>query len=263
MTARNICFGVFAVLCTILPLHEAVAEDKNWRISTSANYETGEYGTSTRTDTFYMPVTVKRYLNEGDLSVIIPYIIQTGGSEVITIDGTVFQVTTAPGPDVTNSGLGDLVLRGSYYLFSESREVPFDLNLTAKIKVPTADESKGFGTGEFDTGVGLEFAKTLSSGFTGYLDIYYTAIGDPPGVDFEDRVFFDVGFSRMLSPGWALSAFYEESTQLLKSKTNLRDFLVCFEFKADSRTKIFFSATLGLTETSPDYGLSAGASFLF
>lgn len=263
MTAKRICFGVFAVLCAILPRQEARAEDKDWRISASANFETGKYGTSSRTDTLYMPVTVKRYfLNEGDLSVTIPYISQTSGSEVVTIDGTVFQIKRTPGPSVTSSGLGDLVLKGSYYLFSESRKVPFDLNLTGKIKVPTADDSKGLGTGEFDTGLGLEFAKTLPSGFTGYLDIYYTAIGDPQGFDLEDRVSFDAGFSRRLAPGWIMSAFYEESTPLLKSNSHLRDFLVSFEFKADSRTRLFFGATVGLTETSPDYGLSAGASFL-
>ena len=263
MTAKNVFFGAFAVLCAILPGQEAGAGDKDWRISTSVNFETGKYGTSSRTDTLYMPVTVKKYfLNEGDISVTIPYISQTSGSEVVTIDGTIFQIKRAPGPEVTNSGVGDLVLKGSYYLFSENKKIPFDLNLTAKIKVPTADDTKGLGTGEFDTGAGLEFAKSLRSGFTGYLDIYYTAIGDPPGFDLEDRVSFDAGFSRLLAPGWTMSAFYEESTPLLKSNSNLRDFLVSFEFKADSRTRVFFGATVGLTDTSPDYGLSAGASFL-
>ena len=262
MTAKNICLGVFVFLC-VLTSPEAGAGAYDWRVSASANFETGKYGTDSRTDTLYMPVTVKRYfLNDGDLSVTIPYISQTSSSEVTTIDGTVFQIKRAPGPPVTNSGIGDLVLRGSYYLLSESRKVPFDLNLTAKIKVPTADDSRGLGTGEFDTGVGLEFAKTLPSGFTGYLDIYYTAIGDPPGFDLEDRVSFDAGFSRRLAPKWTMSAFYEESTPLLKSNANLRNFLVSFEFKADSRTRVFFGATVGLTDTSPDYGLSAGASFL-
>src|SRR3990170_55010 len=102
MTAKKICFGVFAVLCAILPPQEARAQDKDCRISASANFETGKYGTSSRTDTLYMPVTVKRYfLNEGDLSVTIPYISQTSGSEVVTIDGTVFQIKRTPGPGVS------------------------------------------------------------------------------------------------------------------------------------------------------------------
>jgi hypothetical protein len=266
MTTKKILLCVFTVLCALGP-SEGRAEEKpearDWKVSVSVNYETGKYGTTSNTDTFYMPVTIKKYFPDmGDISLTIPYISQTGSSDVTNIDGTVFQTKLTPGAPVTNSGVGDLILRGSYYLFSESRNVPFDLNLTAKIKVPTADDSRGLGTGEFDTGFGLEFAKTLPSGFTGYLDIYYTAIGDPPGLDLEDRVSFDAGFSLKIAPQWTMSAFYEESTPLLKSNSHLRDLLLSFEFKANSRSRLFFGTTLGLTDTSPEYGLSLGASFL-
>lgn len=260
MTVKRACLGIFALLCASLLSEDAFAGAKEWKISASANYETGDYGTDSRSETWYMPVTIKRYFLVGEISMTIPYV-QTSGAGVTTIDGNVFQISTG-GPQVTNSGFGDIVLRGSYYLLSEGKSVPFDLNLTGKLKVPTADDSKGLGTGEFDTGVGLEFAKTLPDGFTGYLDIYYTAIGDPPGVELEDRVSFDIGFSRALAPRWTVSAFYEESTPLLKSNPHLRDFLVSFDFKANSRTRAFFGATLGLSDASPDYGLSAGASFL-
>lgn len=262
MVAEKVWLGFFGVLCMVLASSEGRAETRDWRVSASANYETGEYGTSTRTETLYMPVTLKRYFLEGDASVTIPYISQTSSSEVVTIDGSVFQIKRSPGPAVTNSGLGDVVLKGSYYLLAEGKKWPFDLNLSAKIKMPTASDSKGLGTGEFDTGLGLEFAKALPSGFTGYFDIYYTAIGDPPGLDLEDRVSFDAGFSRTLDARWTLSAFYEESTPLVRDNANLRDFLVSFEYKTDERTKIFFGSTLGLTNTSPDYGFTVGASFL-
>jgi hypothetical protein len=260
MAAGKACFGIFALLCAALLSEDALAGSREWKISASANYETGKYGTDSRSETWYLPVTLKRYFLEGDVSLTIPYV-QTSGSGVTTIDGNVFQISGG-GPPVTNSGIGDIVLRGSYYLLSEGKGVPFDLSLTGKLKVPTADDSKGLGTGEFDIGAGLEFAKTLPDGFTGYLDIYYTAIGDPPGFELEDRVSFDIGFSRALGPMWTVSAFYEESTPLLKSNPHLRDFLVSFDFKANSRTRVFFGATLGLTNASPDYGLSAGASFL-
>lgn len=258
--ARRTACAIIALFFASVPSSGAFAADRDWRVSTSLNYETGDYGTGVSSETWYVPVTVKRYFPSGDLSVTVPYV-QTSGSGVTTIDGSVFPIGGAGAPE-TNSGLGDIILRGSYYLFSESKEVPFDLNLTGKIKLPTADESRGLGTGEFDTGVGLEFAKSLTGGFTGYLDIYYTAIGDPPGLELEDRVSFDLGVSAPLASRWNVSAFYEESTPLVKSNPHLRDILVNFEFKTDSRTKLFFGAVLGLNEASPDYGLSAGVSHL-
>lgn len=262
MTFDKILFSVSAV-CIVLATSIGIAEAKEWKISASANYETGKYGTDTTTDTLYLPVTLKRYfLDRGDISLTVPYISQTSSPEVINIGGTPSRIRQAPGPAVTSSGLGDIILRGSYYLLTEDKETPFDLNFAGKIKIPTADDSRGLGTGEFDAGFGLEFAKSISSGFMGYFDIYYTAIGDPPGLDLDDRIVFDAGISRKLDPFWTLSAFYEESTPLIKSDPNLRDVLVSFEYKASERARVFFGATLGLTDTSPDYGLSAGASIL-
>lgn len=240
----------------------AGAAEKDWKVSASVNYETGTYGTTSTTETFYMPVTLKRYFPEGDLSLTIPYVSQTNGAGLVTIDGSVFQIDGAGGPAQSASGLGDIIFKGSYYLLTEGKRTPFDLNLIAKVKVPAADEAKGLGTGEFDTGLGLEFARSMPSGFTGYFDVYYTAIGDPPGTDLEDRLAFDIGFSRKLAPQWTVSAFYEDSTPLVKPNSHLRDILVSFEFKADDRTRLFFGGTLGLTETSPDYGLSVGASLI-
>lgn len=256
--------GIFIFFAVVAPLVEAEAAGSDWKVSASASFETGTYGTDSRTDTFYMPVTIKRYFPEGDLSATVPYISQTNGAGVVAVDGSIFPVkgNGSQGPSSTSSGAGDLVLKGSYYLLTEGKKTPFDLNLTGKIKVPTADESEGLGTGEFDTGMGLEFTKSLPSGFTGYFDVYYTAIGDPPGLDLEDRLAFDAGFSKKIAPQWTMSAFYEESTPLLKPNSNLRDLLVNFEFKADDRTRLFFGGTFGLTESSQDYGLSVGASIL-
>jgi len=255
--------GIFVFLSVVTAASASGADLKDWKVSASANFETGNYGSSTRTETWYLPVTVKKNVsNDAFFSVTVPYVSQTGDTSVSTVDGSPFKIKQSTGAVTANSGLGDLVLRGGYGFLTGNKKVPFDLTLTGKIKVPTADESKGLGTGEFDAGAGLEFAKSLPSGFTGYLDLYYTAVGDPSGLDLDDRVFFDIGFSRSLDRMWTVSAFYEESNTLVKNATNIRDLMVNFEYKADERTRVFFGGTMGLTETSPDYGVTAGASFL-
>lgn len=262
MKRERVLIGVVAFLCVASAASASGADLKDWKVSASANFETGNYGSSNRTDTWYLPVTVKKDLPDGAFfSVTIPYVSQTGDASVSNIGGSPFKIKPSTGAVATSSGLGDVILRGGYTLITENKNVPFDLTLNAKIKVPTADDSKGLGTGEFDAGAGLEFAKSLPSGFTGYLDLYYTSIGDPSGLDLDDRFFFDIGFSRKLDPMWTVSAFYEESNTLVKDATNIRDLMVNFEYKADERTRVFLGGTLGLTETSPDFGLTAGVSF--
>ena len=263
MKLERVLSGIFAFLSVVAATSASGADLKDWKVSASANFETGNYGSSNRTETWYLPVTVKKNVSsDAFFSVTMPYVSQTGDSSVSTVDGSPFKIKQSTGVVATNSGLGDLVLRGGYNLITENKNAPFDLALTGKLKVPTADDSKGLGTGEFDAGAGLEFAKILPSGFTGYLDLYYTSIGDPSGLDLDDRVFFDIGFSRSLDPMWTVSAFYEESNTLVKNATNIRDLMVNFEYKADERTRVFFGGTLGFTETSPDYGVTVGASFL-
>jgi len=255
--------GVLAFLSLASPSAASGAEASDWKVSASVNYETGDYGSSATTETWYMPLTVKKKVSdESFVSITIPYVSQRGNAAVATVDGSVFQINQSTGPVTTNSGLGDLVFRGGYQLLAESKKVPVDLTLTGKLKLPTADETRGLGTGELDAGFGFELAKSLPSGITGYLDFYYTATGDPPWLDLDDRVFVDIGFSRALQPGWTVCAFYEESNTLVKDATHIRNLTVNLEYKVDAGMRLFFGGTAGLTETSPDYGLTAGASLL-
>lgn len=263
MRLYKIFSGVFALLFVSSAPGASSAAQSDWKVSASVGFETGTYGAPSSTETWYLPVTLKKKFSDGAfVSVTVPFVSQSGDASVSTVDGSPFKIKQSTGAVAESSGLGDMVLRGGYNLVTESSKSPFDLALTGKIKVPTADESQGLGTGEFDAGAGLEFAKTLPSGFTGYLDLSYTLIGDPPGTDLDDRIYFDIGFSRALDPRWTVSAFYEESNALIKNATNIRDLTVNLEYKADDRTKVFFGGTVGLTETSPDYGLIFGASFL-
>lgn len=244
-------------------LFSSSAFGADWKLSAQASYETGKYGTDSRTNTLYLPLTLKRYFGRGDVSVTVPYIYQKSGNQVAAVDGTVFKIRQQAGPVSSNSGIGDIIVRGSYYLLSEGEKAPFDLSLTGKIKFPTADDSKGLGTGEFDEGVGVEFGKRLDKEWSIFADASYVSIGSPPGTDLRDRVYFDVGLSDKLSPVLTGSVFYEESTPLISGDPELRDVGFSVEYKAGQDRSVFAGALVGLTSVSPDWGLSAGGSIRF
>lgn len=44
----------------------------SWQAGPSVFYSTGTYGTSTRTTTLYVPFTMRRLFEKGDLSLVIP-----------------------------------------------------------------------------------------------------------------------------------------------------------------------------------------------
>lgn len=256
---------IFALSLVLFFINGAALAETNWKLTGQVSYDTGKYGTDTRTDTVYVPVTIKRYFDKGDISLTIPYIYQRSNGQFAAVDGTVFRIKPKAGapPVTTNSGLGDIILKGSGYLLSEQEKHPFDLSVVGKIKFPTADDSKGLGTGEFDETVGLEFGKQFMTEWTFFADVYYTFIGRPAGTDLKNRVSFDMGLADRFTKETTVSVFYEESTSIVSGSSNLRDIAVNLEYKVTREASVFGGALIGLTNNSPDYGLSAGVSVKF
>ncbi|MFO0701836.1 MAG: hypothetical protein U0236_21690 [Nitrospira sp.] len=62
---------------------------------------------------------------------------------------------------MTTTGIGDVILRGRYYIVEEQDYVPRIAVVTARFKFPTATASQGLGTGKFDHGYGIEMSKLI------------------------------------------------------------------------------------------------------
>ncbi len=62
----------------------------------------------------------------------------------------------------TGNDLGDVFLGAKFNLMSEYRQQPFAMALRATLKVPTADEEKGAGTGEWDYFADVILSKEIS-----------------------------------------------------------------------------------------------------
>lgn len=248
------------------PAPETAGQD--WKTSVSVNYDTGKYGTPDRTESIYIPFTLKRYYGDADLSATVSYVRQSSAGQVTwvggkpTLVGTGKRAVTADPGTVTESGFGDILLRGTYAL---KRDGPgsFDLGLAGKLKLPTASEDKGLGTGEMDEGAGLEFGKEISPGWTLLADGYYTLIGDPAGVDFNDQLSLDIGFYRTLRANLGLTVLYETQGAIVDGNTDPRAVSGTLSYSAPGGAAFSCGLTLGLSDGSPDIGLSAGASRRF
>ncbi len=118
-------------------------------LGVGADYSSGNYGASERTEIFYVPVTAKHETGRWALKLVVPYIRITGPSNVI---GAAEGLVTLPGAGAvrrTETGLGDVVASAFYNALSE-RDASFGLDIGTKIKFGTADDSRGLGTGKND-----------------------------------------------------------------------------------------------------------------
>ena len=247
-----------AVCAALLPSASPAA---GWEFSSAVNYDTGKYGSQKRTDSVYIPFTLKRYFAGADLSVTVPYARQSSGGQVTRVGGKLVRVSTGAGSAATSAGagLGDMILGGACTLMLDGPR-SFDLGLAGKLKLPTAGRKKGLGTGEFDAGAGLEFAKEITPALTLLSDGYYTFVGDPAGADFNNEVLLDVGFYSPLHKNIGLTVLYETRSAILDGNADPRSVSGTLSYSAPGGTQFAGGVTLGLSDGSPGLGIGAGFS---
>src|SRR3989442_15155404 len=66
------------------PVTEGAKE--NWQVGLSATYMTGKYGTDVRTDTVYVPLSIRRYFQDGDGTLVVPYVRITSNGSVTFVN---------------------------------------------------------------------------------------------------------------------------------------------------------------------------------
>ncbi len=253
--------------------------DYHWQVGVTPTYTSGSYGTDTRTNIFYLPFSVKRLFPDGDITLVIPYVQIEGTGAVRLVDGVGTRTgssqgsgsgtgkgkkvaETPQGTASSSSGLGDVILRGRYYLVEETSTIPL-IAVTARVKMPTASADEGLGTGKFDEGFGVESSKKLSERWRGFVDGGYTFIGDPDGVNFRNRWWYDIGAGYDVNQKWNLSLYYEEYRAVVTTVNNARDLFFTALFKPTSDLRGSGSLLVGLSNGAPNYGLTAGLSYRF
>ncbi len=265
--------AVLAVALVLLAATPALAEEDRpwWALSTSFNYSVGDYGTGKDTTLIYVPFTLGvSPLERLTVSLTVPYIRQTSQTVVVTGGGVAVKqqekgkLHTAAQSSVTQTedGLGDLLLKGSFIVLPEQTVLP-EIAPYLKIKFPTADDSRGLGTGEFDETLGVDVSKRLIDGLFGYLSLSYTFIGSPAGEDLRNTFGWSVGAAYAIIQPLSVFAFVDGNTAIGRGQADPVELRVGAEYKLFKALKLTGSMTRGLTNGAADWGVSAGLALRF
>ena len=282
----------WALLILICVPGVSSAQGEQWQVGTTPSFSTGKYGTDTRTEILYTPVLARRLFDAGDLTLVFPFLCIKGTGNVTVVSGAPVRtdpsntppargqsdrsgssertsraaanpVATEPAKERTICGVGDLVVRGRYFLIDERGWIP-TIAIRGHLKAPTASASDGLGTGRPDEGIGLEVSRTLGGGFTAMVDGGYTLIGKPAGADFRNSWWYDVGIGRDLAKGVVnLSVFFEEYSAIVPDLASARDILAAVSVRGAGGWRLQVSGEVGLSDGAPARGLTFGASRRF
>lgn len=236
-----------------LPALGWAQESPTWQYGLSFSYMTGDYGQKQDTDILYAAAAIKRYFEKGDVTLTVPYVDVSDGG-VTFIDGGA-EVVAGAG---SGSGLGDIVLKGRYYAVAQEGWLPF-IDLVGSLKLPTADEDEGLGTGKPDFTVMAEFARRLKrQPWIVLAELGYTFVGEPSGYDVENRWLYSIGVAYEVNPKVTLSGYLDGRTAIFRGNDDPLSVLLIGEYKWRPDFRLDTMLELGLNDGAPDLAVTVG-----
>jgi hypothetical protein len=242
------CLGTaFAGICVVFSAH--AQEESPLTLGAGLHYSSGDYGSTTTTRITSLAATARYETGQWVYRATVPYLSVKGDTNVIPGVGAVEDV---PARSDSASGLGDIVLSATYGAYYNSATT-LGMDLTAKLKLPTADESKGLGTGEPDVVLLVELYQTFDR-ITGFGGVGYHILGDSPGLPLENAWSASFGASYKIDERDSAGAMLEGRQRVVAGGSRQRELIGFFTRKLDSLWKAQLYALLGMADGSPDYG---------
>jgi hypothetical protein len=227
------------LLFGITPVAAWAAEGRAY-LDMTGGYKTGDFGTPTKSELFYLQPALGYVTPRYDVNITIPYL---------------FLTNTTSGQSTTEDGIGDIYLHGGYVLLPETFD-GYSLYGSLSLKLPTADKDKGLGTGETDFGGFLSAGKRIGQNrFT--LSAGYIFVGSPAGVNFNNVYIYDIGYARIFTRT-ELLAWYEGRGAMVSGAKNPQEINVGFFHILNKDYSVKGSTFVGLNNGGPDFGLNLG-----
>lgn len=262
MHHRRVARRVTVVLLAgVLPL-QVMAAEEGVSVGVGLEYSTGDYGSVSDTHLWSVPFSAQFAMQGLTVRASLPWLRLTGPGDVIPGLGQVGSVKGRrkglPGTPSTStrsseSGLGDLTGSVTYELpVGGKDEMSFDV--TGRIKVPTADEDKGLGSGEFDYAIEAGVAQAMGPQLRLRAMLGYAVLGDNAATALDNVFYGSVGAlfrfdertsaDLTLALGQATSSFAGRRADLTAA--------IHYDLGGGLRLKGY--ALKGFADGSPDYG---------
>jgi hypothetical protein len=227
----------------------AQAQESPLTLGAGVHYSSGDYGGPIETRITSVAATGRYETGLWVYKATVPYLSIKGDTNVIPGVG---QASGAPVREGSESGLGDIVLSATYTAYY-NQATTLGMDLTAKLKLGTADESKGLGTGEHDVAFLVDLYRTFDR-ITGFGGVGYHVLGDSPTLQLRNAWSANLGVSYKLDQRDSVGAMLDGRERVVAGGSRQRELIGFFTRKLDSQWKAQLYALLGMADGSPDYG---------
>ena len=126
------------------------------------------------------------------------------------------------------------------------------------IKPPVADETKGFGSGEWDFGAGVSWYRRTPRNLF-FVELAYWALGDPPDINLRNPIALEVSYGRVLDDArFLVEASLWGRTETVEGTDGPVAIDLTLSRALKGQHSVYLTAEAGLTESAPDYSFSFG-----
>ncbi len=248
---------LFSILCLFAPI-QPLAGQREIRLSVGSAYFTGHFQQEDKTNILYLPVSLKYRQFPWITRVTVPYLMMNGNT-VIDLVGDSESDTSSRRAE----GLGDIILTQTYQ-YAPSIVQDSVLNLSVKVKFPTASAKKGLGTGKYDFSFQGRFIKRIGR-HSPFLTLGYQFVGKVDDVQLNNRFYTTVGESYQVHAQFSAGMMYQYKQASSNRRVSDQKIVGFCSWKLtpDGRWLIDAYSLVGLTVSSPEYGGGLSISYTY
>lgn len=216
-----------------------------------ADYSTGKYGGTNATDVSYYSLSGRYERDRWTAKLTLPWLRITGPGTVVGGDRPIVLDANGSATRVSVSGLGDMVGALTYTAF-EGKALLVDV--TGKVKFPTASTTDGLGTGKTDYTAQLDAYYTVVSGFTVFGGAGYRKFGDPAGIDFRNVLSANAGFTWKAADTVSTGVSFDYRQAVIAGRDSMREVTPFVVWRLAPTTRLQIYAVHGYSRSSVDWG---------
>lgn len=244
---------LFATVFACAGCGYAAVEDGQFKYSGGFDYSSGDYDDAQKTTILYIPYRAGYKYGSFSGQITVSWISIDGpGTVVGGGGGGVVLPPGSSGESRRESGMGDTWFSLMYDIDAFPYELGY-LDVTGKLKIPTADEDKRLGTGEIDRALQFDYMYPLDR-LTPMVSLGYKMRGDPEGVNLKNSASFSVGADWRQSSKVNVGASLDYQQASVSGVDDLLDFFTYLNYKKDHSLSVTPYLYFGLSNGSPDIG---------
>lgn len=252
-----------AALAAMLVAVPAAAQDRNaarrtdrigLSFTTGADYSVGDYGGPSDTKILVVPFSLRAKTGALRVSATVPYLRIDGPGNIVGggEGGPIIIDPNAANPRQVREGLGDLSLGATYSLPPEGLG-GFEVDVGARVKLPTSSSRERLGTGKTDFAVSLDVSRPIGS-VAPFVTVGYRIPGDPDGFDLRNTVSTSVGSTFQLGSVTAIASYdYSGATSRLSEDSH--SLFGALSGPVAKGLNLTGYSTVGFSEGAPDFGV--------